>query len=143
MRRQALPAGYLLPPRLEHVVEVLGRQGIRVARIGEEWTGAVEVFHVDSLVGATRPFQGHRLVDVVGEWRPEAGRAPAGWYYVPMGQRLGVLAAYLLEPDSADGVAAWNFLDRDLRQGQDSPILRVRQAVAIPLRERPTWRAAP
>ncbi|TFG54386.1 MAG: peptidase M14 [Gemmatimonadales bacterium] len=142
VRREALAAGYLLPPRLGHVVELLGRHGIRVARVGEEWTGPVEAFHIDSLVGAARPFQGHRMVDLAGAWRPEAGRAVAGWFFVPTGQRLGVLAAYLLEPGSAEGVAAWNFLDRDLRQGQDSHILRVRQAVAIPLLELPTWRAA-
>ncbi|HSM16675.1 MAG TPA: M14 family metallopeptidase [Gemmatimonadales bacterium] len=143
VRQEALPAGYLLPPGLGHVVEVLGRHGVRVARVGEEWTGPVEAFHIDSLAGARRPFQGHRLVDVRGNWRPAAGRAVAGWFYVPTEQRLGVLAAYLLEPGSADGVAAWNFLDRDLRQGNDSPILRVRQPVVIPLLEPPTWRPAP
>jgi len=143
VRREALPAGYLLPPGLGQVVEALGRHGIRVARVDGEWTGPVEAFHIDSLAGARRPFQGHRLVDVRGNWRPEAGRAAAGWFYIPMDQRLGVLAAYLLEPGSADGVAAWNFLDRDLRQGQDAPILRVRQPVAIPSHELPTWRPAP
>jgi hypothetical protein len=143
VRREAVPAGYFLPPGLGQVVEALGHHGIRVARVGEEWTGPVEAFHVDSLAGARRPFQGHRLVDVQGTWRPTAGRAAVGWFYVPTEQRLGMLAAYLLEPGSADGVAAWNFLDRDLRQGQNSPILRVRQPVAIPLLELPTWRAAP
>ena len=55
-----------------------------------------------------------------------------GWYLVPTGQRLGLLAAWLLEPASEDGLATWNFLDRDLRRGQDHPVLRVRQPLLLP-----------
>ncbi len=78
------------------------------------------------------------MVRVEGEWRPRPGwQGAADWYFVPTAQRLGILAAYLLEPASADGVAAWNLLDRDLRQGRDSPILRVRQQMETPMLELP------
>jgi hypothetical protein len=49
-------------------------------------------------------------------------------------QRLGVLAAYLLEPGSEDGFVAWNFLDRDLRRGGEAPILRVRRPLVATTR---------
>jgi hypothetical protein len=48
-------------------------------------------------------------------------------------QRLGVFAAYLLEPGSEDGYATWNLLDRDLRKGQEVPILRVSRAPGVSL----------
>ena len=137
-RREAMPAGYLLPPRLTEVVELLRHHGIRVAQLRHPWNGTAEAFGVDSLTVSRRAFQGHRMVRVEGEWKPRPGwQAATGWYFVPTAQRLGVLAAYLLEPASADGVAAWNLLDRDLRQGRDSPILRVRQQVETPMLELP------
>jgi len=45
-------------------------------------------------------------------------------------QPLGVLAAYLLEPASEDGVATWNLLDDALSAGRPYPILRSRRAVS-------------
>ena len=39
---------------------------------------------------------------------------PAGTIVVRTGQPLGALAAYLLEPESDDGLAVWNFFDRDI-----------------------------
>jgi hypothetical protein len=137
-QREAMPAGYLLPPRLTEVVGLLRHHGVRVARLRLPWEGTVEAFGVDSLTVSRRAFQGHWMVRVEGEWRTRQGwQAARGWYFVPTEQRLGVLAAYLLEPASADGVAAWNLLDRDLRQGGDSPILRVRQRTETPMLELP------
>ena len=137
-QREAMPAGYLLPPRLTEVVGLLRHHGIRVAQLRHPWQGPVEAFEVDSLTVSPRAFQGHRAVQVGGEWRPRPGwQAARGWFFVSTEQRLGVLAAYLLEPASADGVAVWNLLDRDLRQGRDSPILRVRRRTETPMVELP------
>jgi hypothetical protein len=136
--REAVPTGYLLPPRLTGVVRLLRHHGIRVARLRHSWQGTAEAFEVDSLTVSRRAFQGHRMVRLEGEWKPRTGwEAAPGWYFVPTAQRLGVLAAYLLEPASADGVATWNLLERDLRPGRDSPILRVRQWTETPLMELP------
>jgi hypothetical protein len=49
---------------------------------------------------------------------------------VPTHQPLGVLAAYLLEPASEDGVVTWNLLDAELDAGRSYPILRSRRAIA-------------
>ena len=45
--------------------------------------------------------------------------ADAGWFLVRTDQPLGVLAAYLLEPASEDGLATWNLLDRELQPHAD------------------------
>jgi hypothetical protein len=82
---------------------------------------------VDSLAAAPNPFEGHRQVRADGAWRAIEAAASAGWFVVPTDQRLGGFAAYLLEPASEDGLVTWNFFDRDLRRGQDTPVLRVRQ----------------
>ena len=129
----ARPAGYLLPPQHHYLVELLRAEGVVVARLGASWRGTVEGFTVDSLEVAPFVFEGHRTVSVTGHWSPREAELDAGWYYVSTDQRLGVFAAYVLEPGSEDGYATWNYLDRDLRQKQEAPILRVRQSLRVPM----------
>jgi hypothetical protein len=131
-RREAMPEGYLLPPAQSHLVEALRRHGVAVTRLQAGWEGDTEAFRVDSVVAATTPFEGHRTVRIEGAWRPRPAAVSPGWYLVPTGQRLGLLAAWLLEPASQDGLATWNFLDRDLRRGHDHPVLRVRRPLPLP-----------
>ena len=50
--------------------------------------------------------------------------APAGWFVVDTEQPLGMLAGYLLEPASEDGVAAWNLVDPAPAPGSTYPVLR-------------------
>ncbi|HEX9895037.1 MAG TPA: M14 family metallopeptidase [Gemmatimonadales bacterium] len=137
LRKEALPAAYLLPPQHSHIAEALQRHGIRVGRLMASWEGDAEAFRVDSLVLSSNLFEGHREVRVEGLWQARPAGAAAGWFVVPTDQRLGLLAAYLLEPASEDGFATWNFLDRDLRRGRDAPVLRLRRMPALLLTELP------
>ncbi|WP_141734541.1 M14 family zinc carboxypeptidase [Oligoflexus tunisiensis] len=50
---------------------------------------------------------------------------PEGYLWVPVAQRAGTLAVYLLEPHADDGLARWQFLDQDLNVGGIYPIIRV------------------
>ncbi len=129
----ARPAGYLIPPQHSDLVGLLRIQGVLVQRLDAAWQGEAEAFMVDSLAVAPFLFEGHRATSVTGQWKPRAASIPAGWYFVSTEQRLGVFAAYLLEPASEDGYATWNYLDRDLRRGEEAPILRVRTAPMLPM----------
>jgi dipeptidyl-peptidase 4 len=75
-------------------------------------------------------FEGHRPVRLEGRWSEGKQSAAAGWYLVRTAQPLGVLASYLLEPASEDGVATWNLLDAGLSAGQVYPILRSRRVIS-------------
>jgi hypothetical protein len=78
-----------------------------------------------------QPFEGHRTVVLEGRWAQGATeQTSADWYVVRTGQPLGLLAAYLLEPASEDGVVTWNLLDPELATGRPYPILRSRLAVS-------------
>jgi dipeptidyl aminopeptidase/acylaminoacyl peptidase len=46
-------------------------------------------------------------------------------------QPLGPLAAYLLEPQSDDGLVTWNFFDAALHEGGDFPVMRLLAPVAL------------
>ncbi|MGH7580087.1 MAG: M14 family zinc carboxypeptidase, partial [Gemmatimonadales bacterium] len=129
-RREALPELYLVPERLAPVLELLRRQGIAVERLRGPMPEPREAFAVDS-VGRGPAFEGHHPVRIEGRWT-EQRTAPTepGWYLVSTAQPLGLLAAYLLEPASEDGVVTWNLLDAELSPGRPYPILRSRRATA-------------
>lgn len=130
-RKEAIPAGYLLPPQHSQLAELLRRQGVEVRRVAASWQGQAEGFRVDSLV--VEPlFEGHRTIRVEGAWHAREAALAPGWFLVSTDQRLGTFAAYVLEPASEDGLATWNFFDRDLRRGQDAPVLRLRAPIGVP-----------
>jgi hypothetical protein len=113
-RREAIPAAYLIPGGLTRVVELLRRHGIAVERLNGRISGPLEAFMVDSVLRGPL-FEGHNPVQVEGSWsRGRTESAVPGWYLVRTTQPLGVLAAYLLEPASEDGVVSWNLLDAGL-----------------------------
>ena len=132
-RREAIPAAYLIPPQLHEIVELLRRQGIVVESLAKPWRAAANDFLIDT-VSVQPLFEGHRTVQVEGRWRTESFDTAlvAGWYLVRTDQSLGVLASYLLEPASEDGVVTWNLLDRELQPGARYPILRVRDSPRVP-----------
>jgi hypothetical protein len=132
LRKERSPEAYLIPPRLRSIVDLLREQGIAVDSVVKHEKLAAHRFRVDTLtVGPI--FEGHRLVQVEGQWSSEAADSTInpGWYVVRTRQPLGTLAAYLLEPASDDGVVTWNLLDRELQPGGVYPILSVRSSARI------------
>lgn len=116
------------------IVRRLRQHGVRVERLTAAWTAETERFAVDSLIVSPRPFQGHNEARLEGRWTTQRTLLPEGAYIVTAAQPLGVLAMYLLEPHSDDGLAAWNLLGASLRQGAPYPVVRIVQTVDAPRR---------
>jgi dipeptidyl-peptidase-4 len=125
-RKEAVPFGYLIPPRLLEVAELLRRQGVLVERLSRAARVSAYTFTVDTIVVGPL-FEGHRTIQAEGSWnqQPTDTTLAAGWLLVRPRQPLGLLAAYLLEPASEDGVVTWNLLDRELQAGSAFPVLRL------------------
>ena len=129
-----IPAGWLVEARDTAIVSALRRHGVRVARLAKEARVPVLAFLVDSVVQASRPFQGHRETRLVGHAAPPATETiPAGTYWVSGRQRLARVAMLLLGPRSDDGLVNWNQLDDRLVVGQVFPVRAVTSAPAGPL----------
>jgi dipeptidyl aminopeptidase/acylaminoacyl peptidase len=138
------PATYLLPPSFPAAVETLQRHGITVEELREDIELDLQVYQVEKVTRADRTFQKHNLVSVEVVRRDETRRVPAGTVVVRTDQKLGTLAAYLLEPQAEDGLAAWNFFDPALGDGKDFPVVRVLKPVPLtrgPVRPLPEDRA--
>jgi hypothetical protein len=119
------PAAYVIPPEDTAVVTLLRLHGVHVDRSDSAWTGRGESFVIDSIIVATRPFQGHHEVSLRGSWLRGMQSMAAGSFTVPTAQPRGALAVYLLEPQSDDGLATWNFFDRDMQKGGKFPVRRI------------------
>jgi hypothetical protein len=119
------PRGYLLAANLIAVRENLERHGIRMERLSDpQRERKVEIYRVEKLTKAAA-FQRHQPVTLEVTKRAENRRFDGGWLHINTEQPLTALATYLLEPQSVDGLATWNFFDDALIEGADYPILRL------------------
>ncbi len=131
-RSERIPAAYVLDAQWVEVVALLRRQGVVVERVEQQWVGKASRFPIDSLT-MLRPFQGHRSVRVDGHWQDTTqDTVTAGSYLVPTDQRLGMVAAFLLEPASEDGYTHWNFFDRGLAPRGTHPVRRLDRLPSAP-----------
>ena len=119
------PYAYAVPGEYKSAIETLRRHGIVVEALERDTEVAVEVYRIDKLTVAAKAYQGHKLVTVEAKQRTDKRRIPAGWVVIRTQQLLGTLAAFLLEPESEDGLCAWNFFDAGVREGMDYPVLRL------------------
>lgn len=123
-----LPIAWAMLDPPQAVVDALLIHGIEVRRLGRETAVGVEEFEIEGMTRGRARFQGHRLVSFRGRHASKKRRLPAGTVFVVANQRLGRLAAQLLEPVSEDGLATWNFFDAALEaNGKVHPVLRVVQ----------------
>ena len=130
------PRGYLITARDMTVVGKLLQHGITVERLTAPATLEVESFTVTGMQAATRLNQGHYTNTVEGEYATGEVAFPAGTFYVSTAQPLANVTAYLLEPESDDGLLFWNFFDKYLASQwgggpQTYPVHRLLQSTSL------------
>jgi Zinc carboxypeptidase len=113
-RNVRYPFGYAVDAADPTIIAALTRHGVLVERLTTSATLDVQSFRITELTAASRPYQGHYMNRVKGEYVDERRTFPPGTIFVPTAQPLGVLAATLLEPESDDGLLVWNVMDRYL-----------------------------
>ncbi|MFH2043492.1 MAG: M14 family metallopeptidase [Acidobacteriota bacterium] len=108
------PYGYFLTVRDEAVIHKLLQHGVVVEQLLEPVKLEVETYAVKELKANPRLYQGHYMNSVTGEYAVETREFPAGTIFVGTGQPLGLVASYLLEAESDDGLVVWNYFDKYL-----------------------------
>ncbi len=133
-----LPYAYAYPASLTWLTTHLQRHGIKVEVLREDIELDVETYTIERFDQAERAFEGHRLISNVRTSPiPTGRRASAGTMIVRTGQKLGTLAAYMLEPQAEDGLVAWNFFDDHLSSDSVFPVVRVPEPTPLTLRSAP------
>ena len=126
-----LPFAYVIPVKQARIVDRLLMHGAAVERLDDDWKTELEIDTVTSLDRAKRAFQKHNMVRVSANRDVEERTVPAGTYIVRTAQPLGRWISYMLESESDDGFAFWNFFDAELVEGKEFPVMRVAQPVEV------------
>ena len=114
-KRATVPTAYVFPAELSQVAETLIKHGIDVAVLEQDTRFEGEVFGVTGIETQSVVQNQHRNTLLQGQYRPASEQFSAGDYYVALDNRLANLIFYLLEAQSDDGLAYWNFFDSYLQ----------------------------
>jgi len=108
------PFAYILTVKDPEILTLLKMHGIHLEVLNSNSRIEVESFDINELKGATRLNQGHYTNIIKGKFKKDSIDFPSGTLVVRTAQPLANVAAYLLEPQSNDGLVIWNFFDRYL-----------------------------
>lgn len=115
-----LPRGYVIPAEMSDIAKHLQILGVKVDTLSKNMKASGEAFTVTQMEKSQRPFEGHNMVTVQGEFSEATKRFKKGDFYVDLAQPLANLIFYMLEPQSDDGLVNWNFLDQYFEQNKIS-----------------------
>jgi hypothetical protein len=113
------------------ILDKLRQHGVVVETLAAPLSTEVSSFVVGEITKSGKPFQGHNEVKLKGQYTTEKTTIPAGSPIVRLAQPLGLLAAYLLEPESDDGLTNWNFFDQWLEAGKPAPVRKIMTNVKV------------
>jgi hypothetical protein len=131
---QSLPYAWVIPAEQAALIEPLQRHGLFIEQATERTTVRADRFAIDSVVQSPRTFQGHQETRLAGRWdATDTLTLEPNMYVIRAAQPLSILALYLLEPQSDDGLVTWNFTDQWLRPGGRFPIVRVVDRIGVRL----------
>ncbi len=108
------PYAYLITIIDPAITYLLKLHGVKFEKLSDDTKIEVQRFNITELKGSTKLNQGHYTNTIDGNYVNGQVDFPAGTVIVRTAQPLGNLAAYLLEPQSNDGLLFWNYLDRYL-----------------------------
>jgi len=120
-----IPEAYLIPADFAAAADTLRRHGIKVEELREQIELDTETYTVTEIAKAKSAFQKHTTISVETSLAKSTTIAQPGMFLVRTAQSLGRLAAYLLEPQSEDGLTTWNSFDAALAVKSPFPVLRL------------------
>lgn len=131
-----LPYAYAFDDKTARaLLPILKVHGIAVDQLDASASASVQSFRVDSIIDRGRSETSRMLKDVSGVWNEATTRALSrGTYIVRAGQPYGLLAFYLLEPESEDGLAQWSFFDDVLQAHATFPVTRITKSMPSSVR---------
>ena len=108
-----------MPPAMAAVVPILLDHDIAVYRFTGPGSLDAEVYYATN-VRTESYFQGHYLKAVDVEKESERVEVQEGWFWIPTGQSMGNLIAYLMEPETDDNLITWGWTDHILEETPES-----------------------
>lgn len=117
--------GFRREPGTKILIEKLLLHGIRLDELSTRQSLEIRTFYVASWKAQEPESQGHHEIKLKGNYVREVREFMPGTIVVRTNQRLGLLAAYLIDPESEDGLVVWNFLDSYLGEEKMMPVFKM------------------
>jgi hypothetical protein len=103
---------------------ILALHGVQVEELTAPATVTAQGFVIDSIIDGGQRETPRNLISLTGTWNAPASRTfPAGSLIVRAGQPYGLLAFFLLEPESSDGLMS--YLSAAMAPGREYPVIRI------------------
>lgn len=134
------PFAYIITSPDPQVINLLKIHGIKIEQLTKPTTLDVETIKTKELKPEPKLNQGHYNNSIKVEYIKEKKEFSAGAIVVRTSQPLANVAAYLLEPESDDGLLFWNYWDKYLVPQWGGaflpyPVAKVLRAQEIPTKE--------
>ena len=113
-RSVQFPYAYIITTHDPQVINLLKTHGIKIEKLEKNVTLDVQTIKTKELKPAERLNQGHYNNSIKVEYVKEKKEFAAGSLIVRTAQPLANVAAYLLEPETDDGLLLWNYWDKYL-----------------------------
>lgn len=113
-RSVQFPYAYIITIPDAQVVNLLKTHGIKIEKLESATILDVQTIRTKELKPAARLNQGHYNNSIKVEYFMEKKEFAAGSLVVRTAQPLANVAAYLLEPETDDGLLFWNYWDKYL-----------------------------
>jgi hypothetical protein len=113
-RSVQFPYAYIITIPDAQVVNLLKTHGIKIEKLEKPVSLDVQTIKIKELKPAARLNQGHYNNSIKVEYIKEKKEFAAGSLVVRTAQPLANVAAYLLEPETDDGLLLWNYWDKYL-----------------------------
>jgi murein tripeptide amidase MpaA len=112
----APPLYYIVPPQWTKAVEVLEAHGIQFERTTKPLTIEVESYRLTEPKWAANSFEGRLPLNYKAVSTKETRTFPINSVLIPLKQETANVLIHLLEPNSADSLAAWGFFNAIFEQ---------------------------
>lgn len=122
-RNVKFPFAYLIHYPDPAVINLLRNHGIKIEKVKETVSLNVQTIKILELKPSLRLNQGHYNDSIKVEYIEEKKEIPAGTLIIRTAQPLANLVAYLLEPETDDGLLYWNYWDKYLVPQWGRPFL--------------------
>jgi hypothetical protein len=128
-----LPFAYAFDEKTaKAIAPYLRMHGITVEQLSAPAKVSMQTFRVDTVMDRGRSETSRMMKDVGGTWNAATDeQLPAGTYVVRAAQPYGLLAFYLLEPESEDGLMQWSFYDGIVAPHTNFPVTRITRPATL------------
>lgn len=130
-----VPAVYVFDERFQKEAENLIRHGIKVTQLKTDIEVDGEIQQLTQVRQSPRPFQQHKMYRMKSKNISKKLLLKKGSFVVMTAQPQGRLATYLLEANSAESLATWNYFGDKFEQGKAFPVKRIPKMVELPVVE--------